>query len=181
MGETPVRRDCTSKTTNNQCPCSYAWNTTCNLHLLRLVLGSIIGVQVVILTIRIVRVIMRVVSVLTSRRLGKGGQDNNDRPSHDDVGFDDTLSGFWILQVRCAICGSEDGTDDGSTPMSITSNASCTARSSKVNARTAHFIMQSSVNTRGPTSLPVLWCTYLVQAILPATVTSIRVLDSAKR
>ena len=32
--------------------------------------------------------------------------------------------------------------------------------------------MQSSVNTRGPTSLPVLWYTYLVQAILPATVTS---------
>jgi len=27
---------------------------------------------------------------LTSRRLGKGGQDDNDRPSHDDVGFDDT-------------------------------------------------------------------------------------------
>lgn len=178
MGETPVRRDCTSKTTNNQCPCSYAWNTTCNLHLLRLVLGSIIGIQVVILTIRIVRVIMRVVSVLTSRRLGKGGQDNNDRPSHDDVGFDDTLSGFWILQVRFAVL--KTGRTTEVRPWPSTSNARI-LHASKVNARTAHFIMQSSVNTRGPTSLPVLWCTYLVQAILPATVTSIRVLDSAKR
>ena len=85
MGETPVLEETARRKLPTINAHAATRGTTCNLHLLRLVLGSIIGVQVVILTIRIVRVIMRVVSVLTSRRLGKGGQDNNDRPSHDDA------------------------------------------------------------------------------------------------
>lgn len=53
------------------------------LHLPRLVLGSIVGIQVVILPIRIVCIIIPVILGKGNRR--HSGKDDNDRPSHDDI------------------------------------------------------------------------------------------------